>query len=386
MLRILLSIIAVVAAPAFASEASREQSLTATIGLRGGFDTDPLNDGPGAPSAGFLALDGSADYANNSATDVLTLQARATGLEYDQSEVVGSQILLIDGAYGAELGGDAKSRTTTKFEAIDTLSQQSRLLSLQQRFEQSSSVARFAVRGEMRHTMLNEQNALLDGAFLDEPEEYRTLGVLPSLVVPLDGLEFGVSTELARSHFSNDGDLLGLDRTHDIWRRNAFFTYRADRVTFEGAASPTTVRFPVGDYDAIEAFQYTGKVAATLWKEADGPRRLAAQFDTRRALEQTTFPLSVYQLSRTHGMALAAALDGERSLALYVRQERGHYLGIDIVVWATIVGTELEWDMGNGYAIKTGLDWRSQKVDGAADAVEAINCQITVTRKFDILK
>ncbi|MDX2257456.1 MAG: hypothetical protein NW205_00915 [Hyphomicrobiaceae bacterium] len=386
LLRALILSIAGFASPAMADDVSREQSLSVSIGLRGGFDTDPLDEGPKAPSAGFMALDGTVDYANSSDSDVLTFTMRASGLEYDQAEVVGSQVLLVDSGYGAEIDPNTKSRTTTKFEAIDTLSQQSRLLSLQQRFERDVSVARFAVRGELRHYILNEQNALLDGAFLDEAEEYRTLGVLPSIVLPMDKLEVGLSAEVSRSHFANDGDLIGFDRAHDIWRRNVFFAYRDDRFALEGSASPTTVRFPVGDYDTIETLQYTGKATATLWKEATGPRRIAAQIDTRRVLEQTTFPLSVYQLSRTHGVTLAAAIDAERTLAVYARQERSLYLGIDILVWATIVGAEFEWEMGNGYAIKTGLDWRTQKVDGVAEPLDAINCQIAVTKKFDVLK
>ncbi|MDX2288754.1 MAG: hypothetical protein NW217_08025 [Hyphomicrobiaceae bacterium] len=372
--------------PGHAEQPGRQSRASAGLGLKLGYDSNPLDEIPTTVRSFFGSADGFVSYVNSSQSDALSAKLTAIGVAYDARDITETRVVNAELDYEAKLSDKASTRQTTQYERTRSFSQESDLILLRNRSSYAFAWGRLGLRTDLKDFALNEQNALLGGEFLEEPEVYRSASLLPSAILTLGPGEIGISTEASRVLFANEADLIGFDRAHDLSRLNIFGSVALDRVSVEGSVSPTRIRFHEDDYDDIAATLYSAKAVVTSPQWTGVVRRLALETSITRTVEQTTFPLSVYQIERSRGASLAAGLDGGWSVAVYGRQLRTLYEGIDILVLGKTFGLEVEKQLSSAFALSARADWRQQRIADGGQPVEGFSVQFGVNQKFDLLK
>ncbi len=211
----------------WAQEASEPATVTAdaTIGLRGGFDSNPT-DGLTAQGSAFLSQSAAIHYLRKAGDDEFQAALTTVDTFFDPRISPPNEALEVSFANALDLGGGFKLRTTLAGAHTQTWSRQEDDLLLRNRLDYDADQYRLFVSADGKLEGLNERNVIVQDSFLPTPENWAALSVLPGAAYKFKQGEAGVSVAATTIKFLETSDYLGLRRDQSRLQPNLFLNAR----------------------------------------------------------------------------------------------------------------------------------------------------------------
>lgn len=374
-----LIILAVIAAvPAHAEEKKNSADITAaaTIGLRGGFDTNPIDilDGQASPFAGQTL---SFEMLRATSDSTLSIKADSGANVYSTtvSPPQSAHSMTVEGRVALKddfgLRGTMSANTETGFSRQST----NALARLRADYDTKDFRAFSSI--ETKITSLNERNIFALGGFLPDPEVFATFSSLTGGAVKTKFGEFGLSLLLSHVRYARL-DYIGLQRNHNRIQPNFFFNSQLGPVSLEGSLSYFNARFAsTWDFANIQKVLYTGRAKLPI-----GDFSLEAV--ASRTMLDTTLPFSALVMSTAYDLRGTYKLSPTSAIGAFARWKQDDYLGLDAVTTAYLFGVEYGYRLPMDLVGSLTVAARHTKYQGQPSFWSG-QVQVGLQRRFDLM-
>lgn len=368
---------------AFASDGGQVLS-AAVVGLRGGYDANPVNR-HGMRGSGFLSQSAEFETVQGNQRDGFAVSLALQNTLYEAAEFAPATTLNATFRHAMTLGEGLLLRSSVTSTAEQTWARRAASVTWRERVDREIGRVRLFVALDARFASLNERNIFALGNFLPYAENVATFGVLSGVAVKVgDAGEVGVSAQASRSAFRFPTDYLGMKRDNDRLQPNVFASGEWGGVKLEGSLSLAQVRFRSGDFAPIALPLFTARATVPLDRIGAPFRDMTLTLATQRTLEDTTLPFSVYVLSTASDARLAYRFAGGHQVALAARHKTDVYLGLGARSVLTSLGAEYEHKLSDSLTASAALSVRRVHDEGALP-VSAFTIQVGLTRRLDRL-
>jgi hypothetical protein len=360
--------------------ASPETISVGSIGLRGGYDSNPT-DTVGAKGSLFATQTINYDYLRGSVDDgAIGLKLVLSDTLYEPNVAAPATGVLAAVTGAIRLAPKLSLRTTLTTTIDDNWSRRSHGVQLRNRIEYETDKYRLFTSLDTGLNALNERNIFTEGGFLPADENFATATVLPGFAYKFGSGEVGASVALSRvGYFALD--ILGFDRSHNIVQPNMFFNASVKGLQLEGSLSPFLAMYDTSDFATVQQLNYTAKL-----KYSTGP--WAFGLGSARTVQDTTFALSSLDSVLAHEASVSYKFDDKNAISLLARYRRDLYLGVaeyigfDLYSTTYLTGVDFAHDFGDGFIGTAGASVRQVR---RPDEIQpwALNLQIGLQKKLD---
>ena len=363
------------------SEASAAETAVAaetsvlTLGLRGGYDSNPTDSAVARASAFSTAILGY-QYLNGSAKDGISLSLNAVDTYYDPR--VAAPALANSATFNAAtlLADKLVLRGTLAASNEQTWSRRRNAASARLRLDYETSDFRLFGSIEAGLAALNERNYFALGAFLPRDENVGTLTVLPGIAYKTRVGEFGVSLTAARVAYLEDYDYLGFRRDNDRLQPNLFYSGTLRGVTLEGSLSALDAVFPNKDFDDLRRLLYTAKLKLPF-------APFVLELASSRTAQDTTLPFSAIDIVDLHEAKLSWKLGSRSVLSLFARAKSDDYTGLGAKAVTRGIGMEYAYSFASGLTATAQASLRRVRETGTS-VPDGFNIQFGLQRAFSL--
>lgn len=367
--------------PANASDPSVKEYSAASFGLRGGFDSNPMNY-QGGPSSAFITQSATWDYLRGSERDGYAISLATNNTVYESREVDPATALGLTFRHAMSLGDNLLLRSSLSATHDQTWSRRSDVLVWRERIDYDIGQLRLFTAVDTKVTTLNERNIFVQGGFLPYPESFVTISVLPGVMYRLGFGEIGVSVTASRSIFRFETDYLGLRRNNDRIQPNLFASATIAGIKLEGSLSLGRVTFPARDFDNLQRLLYTAKATVPLDRIGLPFQSLALELSSARTFEDTTLPFSVINVSTLSEARLVAKFNAANTLTTFARRKEDEYVGLGARAITTWLGAEYGYTFDGGLTAVLAASWRRTQETGNIP-VSSFNIQIGMSKRIE---
>jgi hypothetical protein len=346
---------------------------TATIGLRGGFDSNPT-DILGARGSPLFTQTFDYAYLRGSQQDAVGLKLNAVDTLYNPTVAAPTTTVVAAATAVLRLAPELTLRTTLTTTLDDSWARRSHAVQLRERFEDDTPQFRLFTNFDVSLSSLNERDIFTNGGFLPYDENFVTVTALPGFAYKIGPGEIGASVALSRVSYFED-DILGLDRSHDVVQPNLFFSTSLSGFQLEGSVSPYFADFDTGDFDPVRQVLYTAKI-----KYPTGPWTFGIA--STRTMQDTTLPFSAVDEALAHEGSASYKIDDHNAVNVLARFRRDDYLGLG--AWATtlLMGCDFAHDFGGGFLGTASTSIRQVKHPGET-LPWSLNVQFGLQKQLD---
>jgi hypothetical protein len=355
--------------------ASADVVSVGSLGLRGGYDTNPT-DTPGARGSLFMTETASYDYLRGSLSeDGLGLKINLTNTVYDPNVAAPSTNVLVAATKALQLAPNLNLRTTLMATVDDNWARHFHSAHWRNRVEYDTESFRAFVNIDANLSALNERDIFTLSSFLPEDENFVTMTAMPGFAYKFAGGEVGTSVALSRVAYLAP-DIFGADRSHDVVQPNAFFNATMSGLELEGSLSPFIAIYDSADFDSVRSLLYTAKL-----KYPTGPWTFGV--GSSRTMQDTTLPFVSLDSVLAHEASVSYKFDDNNAISLLARYRRDDFLG-QADLWSTtcLAGIDYAHDFGGGLVGTAGVSVRQVVRPGELQPL-AINMQIGLSEKLD---
>jgi hypothetical protein len=346
-----------------------------TLGLRGGYDSNPT-DGPVARASAFSTMLLGFQYLNGSAKDGISLRLDALDTYYDPR--VAAPALSNSASFNAAtlIADKLVLRGTLSASNEQTWSRRRNAASARLRLDYDTGDFRLFGSVEAGLTALNERNYFALGAFLPRDENAGTLTVLPGIAYKTAIGEVGVSLTAAKVAYLEDYDYLGFRRDHDRLQPNLFYSGSLRGATLEGSLSVLDAVFPNKDFDDLRRLLYTAKARLPF-------APFVLELASSRTAQETTLPFSAIDIVDLHEAKLSWTLGPRAVLALFARMKSDDYTGLGAKAVTRGIGLEYAYRLASGLTATAQASLRRVRETGVA-VPDGFNIQFGLQRSFSL--
>lgn len=372
------------ATPAAATDAPAQEYSVATFGLRGGFDSNPMNY-LGGPSSGFINQSATWDYLRGSDKEGYAIAIATNNTVYESREVDPATALGITFRHATSLADNLLLRSSISAVHEQTWSRRNDQLLWRERIDYDIGQLRLFTSVDTKVTTLNERNIFALGSFLPYPESFVTLSVLPGILYRLSFGEVGVSLSASRNIFRFETDYLGLRRNNDRLQPNLFASASFLGVKVEGSLSYARVTFPARDFDDLQRLLYTARATIPLDMFRLPIEKLTLELGSARTLEDTTLPFSVINVSTLTDAKVVAKVNTNNTLAVFARRKNDEYVGLGARAVTTTLGAEYSYAFDGGLTAIVAGSWRYTQETGNVP-VSSFNLQLGLSKRIEFTR
>ncbi len=359
------------------ASAPTSESSVATIGLRGGYDSNP-GDAPEARGSIFATQTLNSDYASGSAKQGYGVSVATANTTYDPRVLAANLNDTVTFNAATLLADNLVLRGTLAASDEQSWSRRQNSLLLRTRLEYDTVDYRLFANLEARIGALNERNYFALGSFLPRDENSAALTAMPGAAYKTAYGEIGVSLSATRVSYLEDYDYIGFRRDNDRLQPNLFYSGKLGAVTLEGSVSAFNALFPAKDFEDVRRILYTAKLNIPFgWAALD----LASS----RTVQDTTLPFSVIDVVDQHESRLTAKFWSKNAVGFFVRQKTEDYLGLYAKATTRSIGLEYARNLGDGLAATAAVTARRVKETGIA-IPDALTVQIGLQKQLDFRK
>ncbi|WP_342361243.1 hypothetical protein [Terrarubrum flagellatum] len=359
----------------FISSARADDISAASIGLRGGYDSNPANIEGGKGSA-FVTQFASWDFLRGSDKDGYGVTLNAAATFYDPRVLAAALNNAATFRHAVALGDNLLLRSTLSATQEQTWSRRQNALTWRERLDYERGQLRLFLSADTKLTSLNERNIFALGGFLPSDENFATLTLLPGIAWRTGETEIGVSFAASRTRYLEEFDYIGLRRRNDRWQPNLFASTLLWGAKLEGSLSAFNAKFPDRDFEGVRRILYTAKLTAPI-------DRVTLTASSGRSAEDTTLPFSVINISTSHEARASLRIDDKSSFDLFARRKTDDYVGLDAKSTTLTAGAEYQRVIAKDLTALLAGSWRRTQETGAP-VVDAFNLQIGLQTRFDI--
>ncbi|WP_090700306.1 MULTISPECIES: hypothetical protein [unclassified Beijerinckia] len=374
-----LPLIAVV--PAVAEEkknaADADIAAAVTVGLRGGFDTNPIDiqDGRSSPFGGQTF---SFEMLRATSDSTLTVKADSGANVFmpSVSPPQAAQSLTVEGRVALRddlaLRGTMSANTETSYsrKAINVLTRG--------RADYDTKDFRAFSSLEAKITSLNERNIFAMGGFLPEAEVFGTFTSLTGGAIKTKYGEFGLSLLLSHVRYG-ELDYIGLQRTHNRIQPNFFFSNQLGPVSLDGSLSYFTARFSNQlDFNNVQKVLYTGRAKLPIGDS------FSLEANTYRSISDTTLPFSALVLSTSYDLRGTYKFSPTTAVGAFARWKKDEYLGLFATTTAYLFGVEYGYRLPMGIVGSLTVAARHTEYQGQPSFWSG-QVQVGLQRRFDMI-
>ncbi|WP_158814852.1 hypothetical protein [Methylocapsa sp. S129] len=347
---------------------------TGSIGLRGGFDSNPT-DSEGGRGSAFETQTFSFDYLRGAEQEGIGVKLAGSNTLYDPRVAAPSTSVVAALTAALRPAPNLTLRTSLTTTVDDSWSRRSQAEQWHNRIEYETSQFRVFANLDATVTALNERNIFANGGFLPSDENFVTVTALSGAAYKTGFGEFGASVAASRVDYLEDSDYLGLDRSHDTLQPNAFFSANLRGAELEGSVSPFAANFDTSDFDPVRQLLYTAKAKIPLGAWTLG-------LGSTRTVQDTTLPFSAIDLTQAHEASVSYKFDAHNAVNFTARFKRDDYLGLG--AWSTTLlgGVDFAHDFGGGLLGTATASVRQVKQPGET-LPWSLNLQIGLQKQFD---
>ncbi len=350
---------------------------SATIGLRGGYDSNPT-DGERARGSAFVTQALNWDYARGSNRDGYGLSLTMQNTTYHPRVIAASLANNLTFTAATPLTEALTLRGVLTASNEQTWSRRQNAALLRTRLEYDQETFRLFGSLEARAGALNERNYFALGSFLPRDENSLTVTTLAGAAYKTTYGEIGVSASAARTRYLEDYDYIGFRRDNDRVQPNLFYAGNVAGATLEGSVSPLNAWFPAKDFDSLRRLLYTAKAKIPLGA-------FTVALTSSRTTQETTLPFSVIDLVTQHEARLTARFWEKNAVSLFVRQKIDDYYGLSAKATTRSLGLEYARNLDNGFAATAAVTARRVRETGNS-IPDAINVMIGLQKQFEFSK
>ncbi|MBN9084232.1 MAG: hypothetical protein J0I16_22195 [Rhizobiales bacterium] len=373
---IILAVIAAVPANAEEKKNSADITAAATIGLRGGFDTNPIDilDGQASPFAGQTL---SFEMLRATSDSTLSIKADSGANVYSTtvSPPQSAHSMTVEGRVALKddfgLRGTMSANTETGFSRQST----NALARLRADYDTKDFRAFSSI--ETKISSLNERNIFALGGFLPDPEVFATFSSLTGGAVKTKFGEFGLSLLLSHVRYARL-DYIGLQRNHNRIQPNFFFNSQLGPLNLEGSLSYFNARFAsTWDFANIQKVLYTGRAKLPIGD-------FSFEAVASRTMLDTTLPFSALVMSTAYDLRGTYKLSPTSAIGAFARWKQDDYLGLDAVTTAYLFGVEYGYRLPMDLVGSLTVAARHTKYQGQPSFWSG-QVQVGLQRRFDLM-
>ncbi|SFI74842.1 hypothetical protein SAMN05216304_103382 [Bosea sp. OK403] len=365
------------AAHAAEKDVQPAESSVAVIGLRGGYDSNPLTlkGEKGSPTATVFAT---WDYLHGTLQDGYGVNLTLAETQYDPRVLAAARLHTLTLKHAVPIGDATVVQTSILASNEQSWSRRRSSLGLRGRIDHAIGALRLFASVEGRLTALNERNVFNLGDFLPKDENFGTASLTSGAAWRIGESEVGASFTGSRTHFLDGVDYLGLRRDHDRVQPNLFISTKIGEATLEGSLSPFRAIFPKKEFETVSELLYTAKGRIPYGA-------LAFEFASSRTVEDTTLPFSAIDLVTAHEIKLTAKINEANAVALSLRRKTDNYLGLEALSDQKSVGVDYQRALGNGLTATASASLRKTKETGL-EPVTSFSLMLGLQKQIDFSK
>jgi hypothetical protein len=346
---------------------------SASLGLRGGFDSNPT-DVLGARGSPFLTQTLDYDYLHGSQNDGWGLKLNAADTIYDPGVAAPSTSAVIAVTDAFHMAPALTLRSTLTTTLDDNWARRSHGVQLRERLEYETSQFRVFTNLDTSLNALNERDIFTLGDFLPSDENFATLTAMAGIAYKVGAGEIGTSLAVSRfAYFAPD--ILGLDRSHDVVQPNLFFSTTMWNVQLEGSLSPYLAKFDTADFETVRQLLYTAKI-----KFPAGPWTFGVA--STRTMHDTTLPFSAADEATAHEASVSYKITTRDAVDMVARYRRDDYLGLGLCATSFLTGVDYAHDFGSGVLGTISASARQVRYTGEI-LPWSLNVQFGLQKQFD---
>lgn len=367
-----------------ARAAEGEQVLSAaSIGLRGGYDANPINRF-GVRGSGFLSQIAAFETVQGGERDGFAVALALQNTLYEAAEIAPATTLTATFRHAMTLGEGLVLRSSVMTTAEQSWARRAAAVTWRERVDRDVGALKLFLALDARFVSLNERNIFAAGSFLPYAESFATFAMLPGASVKVGPAEVGASVLAARSGFRFPTDYLGMKRDNDRLQPNLFASGEWAGVRLEGSVSLAYIRFRAGAFAPITLPLFTAKATIPLDRIGAPFGGMTLTLATQRTLEDTTLPFSVFALSTLSDARLAYRFPAGHQVSLTARHKADVYLGLGVRSVLTMLSADYEHRLTEALSAHAGVSVRRVHDEGAPP-VSAFTVQVGLTRRLDRL-
>lgn len=387
-MRWLMILALVVAVPAVAEDKKEKKdandnkdggdiTAAATIGLRGGYDTNPIDVDGGRGSA-FAGQTLSFEMLRATSDSTLSIKADSGGNVFSPkvSSPQTANSMTVEGRVA--LRDDFALRGTIAVNSETSFSRKSTNALARLRADYDTTGFRAFTSVEAKMTSLNERNIFALGGFLPEAELYSTFTSLTGGAIKTKFGEFGLSLMLAHVRFG-ELDYIGLKRTHNRIQPNFFFSSQLGPLSLEGSLSYFNARFAsTWDFSNVQKVLYTARAKLPVGES------VAFEALASRGVYDTTLPFSALVLSTSYDLRGTYKFTPTSAIGAFARWKQDEYLGLFASTNAYLFGVEYGYRLPMDFVGSLTVAARHTKYEGQRGFWSG-QVQVGLQRRFDMI-
>jgi hypothetical protein len=298
------------------SQACAEDDFTASLRLRGGFDSNPLFSLGQAGGSVFIAADTALAAGTKTDGYMLGVSAEANAMHYAQPQVTparGGKVIL-RGSIGDD---DLRLDSTSTIADVSTYALRSAELVQSVRAEARRGPIKLFATAEGSRSSLNQTNAIFQD-FLPDPQQYLRGTLIPGVSLGSGKVEIGASVNLSARRYLQEFDVFGYRRDNERVQPFLFAKYGGDAVTAFASISRLYGTWHDPDFTNVDRLLFD---ASLSWRTA--PFRI--DLTAWRHASETTFPISPITIDTAYSARASWNVEPEVTLAASVGYSMSEY-------------------------------------------------------------
>lgn len=299
------------------SQACAEDDFTASLRLRGGFDSNPLFSLGQVGGSAFVAADTALAAGMKADGYTLGVAAEANAMHYAQPQVTparGGKVIL-RGSIGDD---DLRLDSTSTIADVSTYALRSAELVQSVRAEARRGPIKLFATAEGSRSSLNQTNAIFQD-FLPDPQQYLRGTLIPGVGLVSGKFEIGTSVNLSARRYLQEFDVFGYRRDNERVQPFLFAKYGGDAVTAFVSVSRLYGTWHDPDFTNVDRMLFD---ASLSWRAMPFRIDLTAW---RRASE-TTFPISPITIDTAYSAMVSWNVEPEVTLTASAGYSMSEYL------------------------------------------------------------
>jgi hypothetical protein len=354
------------------SHASAEDDFTASLRLRGGFDSNPqFSIGQGSGSA-FVAADTALAAGTKADGYTLGVAAEASTTHYARPLLTPSRggKVILRGSIGDD---DLKVDSTSTIADTSTYNLRSTDLIQSVRAEARYESIKLFATAEGGGSSLNQTNAIFQD-FLPDPQQYLRGTLIPGVSLVSGKSEFGASVNLSVRRYLQEFDVFGYRRDNERVQPFLFAKYRGDAVSAFVSVSRLYGSWHDPDFTNVDRMLFD---ASLTWRPAPFRFDLAAW---RRAGE-TTFPISPITIDTAYSAKVSWNVEPKVTLAASIGYATSDYLDSPFRARTLTCGVGATRDIGGDLTLGVDIAYAKGALISGDDA-NALVVTSSITKRF----
>jgi hypothetical protein len=354
------------------SHASAEDDFTASLRLRGGFDSNPqFSIGQGSGSA-FIAADTALAAGTKADGYTLGVAAEANTTHYAKPLLIPSRggKVILRGSIGED---DLKLDFTSTIADTSTYNLRSTELIQSVRAENRYGPIKLFATAEGGRSSLNQTNAIFQD-FLPDPQQYLRGTLIPGVSVVSGKAEFGVSVNMSMRRYLQEFDVFGYRRDNERVQPFLFAKYAGNIVSAFVSVSRLYGIWHDPDFTDVDRMLFD---ASLTWHAA--PFRI--DLTAWRRANETTFPISPITIDTAYSGKVSWNVEPKVTLAASVGYAASEYLDSPFRAQTLTCGVGATRDIGDDLTLGVDVAYaKGSLISG--DEVNGLVVTSSITKRF----